>query len=499
MKKKWHLSSQLQVAPSQLTAALNIQQTLSEAGFLCYFAGGCVRDALLGLTIDDIDLACSASTEQVQALFPKVLTLGARFGSVTVIDEEGIGTEVTTFRQDGPYQDGRRPLSVAAAAPQIDAQRRDFTINGLFYDPQQEELIDYVGGMDDLERGIIRAIGDPTKRFEEDRLRMVRAARFSARFSFPIEQTTKEAILKTSADLYPKTSIERIEAELKKMAPFPAATRRLFLKLLFDLGLFASLLPNIESAEVGIDAPQKALLGPQSEGNLRARARSATGGESRKWLPEEDLLQEIEDLTLLEQLFLLYLTQDHAQKKDKIALFSSQSSEEKSALFTSFWKVSKKQKELFELLKSFCHAALEDPQIEQLALWTPLLLFAHQTPSWKKKLHSCSQLLKRIFGANGSTLEIFEKRLLLCSDVLEESARGIKLISAQELIEAGCPQGPLLSKMLDHILFLRLEQPKITRQEALKSALDQLHQWQKLPSTQAKTKSLKKGTPRNQV
>ena len=163
---------------TQKELAIESARVLREAGHVVYFAGGAVRDQLLGQTPKDYDLATSAWPDEVQTLFKKSDTVGEHFG-VIIIKGSGKMIEVATFRTDGSYKDGRRPESVEFSSPKQDAQRRDFTINGLFQDPLTGEIIDHVGGRADLEAKVLRAIGDPRKRFEEDALRLLRAIRFS--------------------------------------------------------------------------------------------------------------------------------------------------------------------------------------------------------------------------------------------------------------------------------------------------------------------------------
>lgn len=174
--------------------ATSVVKRLVDAGHIAYFAGGWVRDFLMKHPSDDIDIATSASVEQIQSLFPKTIPVGIAFGIVIVV-EQGHQFEVATFRKESGYLDGRRPTNIEPASPEEDSQRRDFTINGMFWDPLQEKLYDYVEGQTDLKKGIIRAIGDPHQRFLEDRLRMIRAARYATRFHFPIEIETRQAIL----------------------------------------------------------------------------------------------------------------------------------------------------------------------------------------------------------------------------------------------------------------------------------------------------------------
>ena len=193
-------------------AAIRIIRTLEASGHRALLAGGCVRDALLGLEPKDWDIATDAAPEAVEGLFEKTVAVGAQFGVVRVrVDEREF--EVAQFREDGPYGDGRRPDSVRPSDEKGDANRRDFTINGMFYDASNDRLLDYVGGRRDLDEGVIRAIGEPGARFREDHLRMMRAVRFSARFGFPIEPATAAAI-EANAALIEKISPERIRDEL---------------------------------------------------------------------------------------------------------------------------------------------------------------------------------------------------------------------------------------------------------------------------------------------
>src|SRR5580692_8603958 len=186
--------------------------TLRRNGHQAYLVGGCVRDLILGREPADYDVATDARPERVQELFPRSLAVGARFGVILVV-EEGVQVEVATFRSDVGYSDGRHPDHVVYAdSPQEDVQRRDFTINGLLMDPATGEVLDFVGGRADLQAGIVRAIGDPRLRFAEDKLRMLRAVRFAARFGFQIEPQTLAAAQELAAQVT-QVSPERIREE----------------------------------------------------------------------------------------------------------------------------------------------------------------------------------------------------------------------------------------------------------------------------------------------
>ncbi len=226
-----------------LQFATSVVQRLVDAGFTAYFAGGWVRDFLMHHPSDDIDIATNATVEQVQALFPKTVPVGAAFGIILVI-EGGHPFEVATFRKDRGYADGRRPTGIDPAGPEEDAKRRDFTINGMFYDPLKKQLFDYVGGQQDIKNRLIRAIGNPHDRFLEDRLRMMRAVRYATRFDFPIESKTVQAILDHASTLLPSVAMERVWQEFKKMAQFAHFNRGLV--MLQELQLLPAIFPELK-------------------------------------------------------------------------------------------------------------------------------------------------------------------------------------------------------------------------------------------------------------
>jgi tRNA nucleotidyltransferase/poly(A) polymerase len=227
--------------------AVQVVRVLRDAGHQALFAGGCVRDALLAHAPDDYDVATSAHPDQIQALFPRTLAIGAAFGVVEVLGPKPIKVQVATFRSDGPYTDGRRPDTVAFSDARADAERRDFTLNGLFFDPLEAVLYDYVGGEADLNAHLLRAIGEPEARFREDRLRLLRGVRFAARFDLAIEPTTWAA-LKAMASQVITVSGERIAEELRKLLPHPNRARGI--SLLHESGLLAAILPEVDSCHL---------------------------------------------------------------------------------------------------------------------------------------------------------------------------------------------------------------------------------------------------------
>jgi poly(A) polymerase len=253
--------------PTQRSAALQALRLLRQHGHQALWAGGCVRDLLLGRDPADYDVATSATPDEVMRIFPQSYDVGAKFGVVLVpmkalAATDGRGhIEVATFRSDGAYLDGRHPDSVRyTLSPQHDVERRDFTINGLLLDPLSSrpntphgELLDYVEGQRDLEHGIVRTIGEPEQRFAEDKLRMLRAVRFAARFGYVIEAATSQAIRRLAEQIH-QVSCERIRDELSKMLTEGRAQRAF--QLLDETGLLREVLPEIARMKGVEQSPQ---------------------------------------------------------------------------------------------------------------------------------------------------------------------------------------------------------------------------------------------------
>ncbi len=231
--------------------ALQIVRALRDSGYEAYFVGGCVRDLLLKKQPKDFDIATDAVPETVAKLFPKTVPVGAQFGVMLVV-QGGQTFEVATFRTDEGYQDGRHPTGVRFTNAKEDALRRDFTVNGLFYDPIERKVMDWVGGQKDLKKKVIRAIGDPARRFTEDKLRMLRAVRFASVLGFKIEKKTFSSIKKLAPKIE-AVSHERVRDELIKMftGPHPG----LAMGLLDKAGLLGQVLPEIERMK-GVRQPK---------------------------------------------------------------------------------------------------------------------------------------------------------------------------------------------------------------------------------------------------
>ena len=232
--------------------ARRVAARLREQGHIAYFAGGCVRDLVRGLSPKDYDIVTDAHPETVQTVFPRTYAVGAHFGVIIVL-EDGFQFEVATFRSDDAYIDGRHPSAVHFSSPEKDAERRDFTINGMFFDPVADKVIDLVGGQADIAAKLVRAIGDPGKRFAEDRLRMLRAVRFGAVLDYEIDKATWDALVANAPSIN-QISAERIREELVRT--FLSSNRVRGWDLLDASGLMSAILPELEAMK-GVLQPEQ--------------------------------------------------------------------------------------------------------------------------------------------------------------------------------------------------------------------------------------------------
>ncbi len=233
-------------------SAVGIVETLRDAGYQALFAGGCVRDLLMKREPADYDVATNAPPEEVLRIFEKTIPVGVSFGVVIVLDR-GVKVEVAAFRADGAYLDGRRPESVTFCDARGDASRRDFTVNAMFYDPIEEEVIDFVGGREDLRKKLIRTVGVPEERFAEDRLRMLRAARLAAALGFSIDPPTAEAIRRLAGHIS-SVSGERVRDELMKLLASPRRAEGI--RLLDELALLKEVLPEVAAMKGTEQSPK---------------------------------------------------------------------------------------------------------------------------------------------------------------------------------------------------------------------------------------------------
>jgi poly(A) polymerase len=418
--------------------AVELVERLTAAGFQAVLAGGCVRDELLGRVPDDYDIATSATPEQVQELFgrQRTLAIGAAFGVIAVLGPRGCKpVEIATFRRDETYSDGRHPDAVQFSSDRDDALRRDFTINGLFYDPLQDKILDYVGGADDLARRLVRAIGDPIARFREDHLRMLRAIRFTVRLDFQLDPATLQAIRLLAARIV-DVSAERIAQELRLMwshRPASAATQ-----WLHTSGLLAHVWP-----ELGLAA------------NLAGDAAPFTPSVP-PWTAALDVLQRLERPQLP---LVVAVLAHHALPTGPEAW------REQAERIGRRWRLARDEVE----------------QIDWLGRHQGLILQAHQQP-WPRVqrvlIDSRIQPLLDWCRAELLTTGRPMDAVQFCEERLkwpEQDLNPPPLVTGQDLLDYSIPRGPWYKRMLDQ---LRDEQlmGQLTNKSAARERMAEL--WQ---------------------
>ena len=433
--------------------AIDVVRRLQEAGHEALWAGGCVRDELLGLVPKDYDVATNARPEQVQGLFRRALAVGASFGVIEVLGprvsaqgggKRTLSVEVATFRTDGTYSDGRRPDQVVFSSAQEDAQRRDFTINGMFFYPLKDELIDYVGGQADLHARILRAIGAADQRFEEDKLRLLRAVRLATRFELTIEPATAAAIKEHASEIN-VVSAERIAEELRQLLVHPR--RSLGLKLLRSLGLTEELLADlVPYPEKDWDQWERLLLtGPAWMGGSLT---SEIEKQERRW---EHILAVL-DLLGLEPSFPLVLAGllnggEHAVRRaDDFCQRLRLSNNDRER---TVWLVDRlgELNNVHEMRTCRLKQLLYHPGIhELLALYRADALTA---------------------GRGVEAVEFCEK---LLREWTEEDLNPPPLITGQDLIEMDLKPGPVFKEILDTVRDGQLDGVIQTKAEAMELA-----------------------------
>ncbi|MSU78623.1 MAG: CCA tRNA nucleotidyltransferase [Gemmataceae bacterium] len=426
--------------------AVSVVRQLQDAGFEALWAGGCVRDELLGLAPKDYDVASSARPEQVQALFRRTIAIGESFGVVEVLGPKVAGqhlkVQVATFRNDGAYSDGRRPEQVVFSSAQEDAQRRDFTINGMFFDPIGGHLHDFVGGRDDLHARILRAIGEPNLRFQEDKLRLLRAVRIATRFELAIESATESAI-RAMADQLPVVSAERIAEELRQLLVHPRRVRGL--NLLMDLGLAQAVLPELVLMK---GLPQ----GPPSQptGDLwdhAMRVMDGLGDHPSFPLAFGTLLHDVGKPGTFARTGdrLTFYHHEHlgARMADEICLRLKLSNSERVCIV---WLVEK-------------HQYLADAERMKPSKLKPMLIHSG--------IHELLVLHRADALATGKDVEHVEfcERLLRESDPSELNPA--VLITGNDLLAMGITQGPRYKQILDAVREAQLDGTMTTPAEAL--------------------------------
>ncbi len=370
-----------------LDAAKKIVRRLVDAGYVAYFAGGWVRDFVMKHPSHDIDIVTNAPLSTIQSLFPKTIPLGVHFGIIVVV-LDGHSFEVAIFRKETGYEDGRRPDKIEEATPEEDAERRDFTINGMFFDPLTETIYDYVKGKEDLKKGIIRAIGDPHMRFLEDRLRMIRAVRYASRFHFAIDPDTIQAILAHAKDLFPSVAIERVWQEFKKMALFPHFEKAL--SLLHSFGLLQVIFPSLKNLSL------------------------------------EDLETRIAKLPSFPK--------DAPLIAQVLELFPNSILTERLKLI-EYLKLSKEDRLFTEELEKWRHPLCKDEYD-----WVKLYALPHSSICLSiTSLHASDPCYK----------EIHLERMRRLSQAIERQKNRKPILSSERLIAAGIPAGPKLGKLLE--------------------------------------------------
>ncbi|BAE80864.1 poly (A) polymerase [Chlamydia felis Fe/C-56] len=395
-----------------LETAKKILQKLRNAGYQAYFVGGCVRDMLMGKPIEEIDIATNAPPVIVSTIFPDTLALGAAFG-IIVVKEDSRLFEVATFRSDENYEDGRHPERVVFSSMKEDALRRDFTINGMYYDPFEEKIFDLVEGRRDIEKRVVRAIGHPKLRFSEDKLRILRAIRFSSSLGFTLDPATERAIVREAPTLVNSVSPERIWQELRKMLkqrPYEA------LYLLIKLKIITVIFPELR------DVPPSLLL------------------------VNIEFAKKLNPLDFPEICFLL-------------PLFQGVSEEAACVAFTRL-RVSNKDLKLVQLW----YQAL--PQFQNInnnrVFWAHFL--ASPTASLFLSLFSATQ-------KDPSTQQHFIARVQELETRLEQFIERIKtsspLVSAPDLISRGIAPGRLLGDLLREAETLSIENECLDKEKIL--------------------------------
>ena len=430
--------------PSADQLAIQIIQILRGHGHQAFLVGGCVRDRLLGLTPKDYDVSTDATPDQLCRYFPRAQTVGAHFGVVLVNDGRGQHVEVATFRSESVYTDGRRPDQVQFETdPALDAQRRDFTVNGLMEDPLSGKVLDYVGGESDLRDGILRAIGNPLRRFEEDHLRMLRAVRFAARFRFVIHPNTLHAI-QTLAARITDISAERIREELVRILTEGEA--RTGLELLDETGLLQYVLPEVKAFQ-GVEQPPEF----HAEGDVWKHILLML--ESLKHpsptLAFGVLLHDIGKPPTFRIADRIRFDR-HAEVGTTMAReiltrlkFPNQQSEQIVSLVANHMKFKDVRQMRTSTLKRF----LRLPDFQE-----------------HLELHRLDCLASN--GRTDSYNYVREKQ----EEFSHEELRPERLLTGNDLISAGYPPGPLFSQVLEQVETAQLEGEIHTREEALELA-----------------------------
>ncbi len=435
-----------QIDSSRREFALHVVRTLRDAGYEALWAGGCVRDELMGRPPKDYDVATDARPEDVQRLFSRTVAVGMSFGVIKVLgprlEDKIVDVEVATFRSDGDYSDGRRPDAVTFTSAREDALRRDFTINGMFFDPIDGKLIDYVGGQTDLEAKILRAIGDARRRFAEDKLRMLRAVRFATCFKFQMDGETEAAIRDMASEIR-VVSAERIAEELRRLLLNPH--RSYGMNLMFDSGLVAVLLPELLEMK---DLPQGPPHAPTCDlWDHVMRALDELGPEPSFPLALATLLHDVGKRRTI------------GRTPDRYTFYSHE-------------EVSRR------LASEICHrlklSNLERERVEWLVKRHQYLSDAKQMRASKLKpvlAHPGIRELLVLHRADAAASERTDEHVRYCEGLLSQwSADELNpapLLTGHDLEELGVDKGPAYKQLLDAVREAQLDGTIQTKTQAL--------------------------------
>ncbi len=420
--------------------ALTVIGKLRSSGHVAYLAGGCVRDMLLGRDPKDYDVVTDARPPRVQELFPDALAVGAQFG-VMLVRREGAQVEIATFRSDHPYLDGRRPSGVSfTSSAEHDVKRRDFTINGLLLDPVTDEVLDFVGGRADLKAGLVRAIGEPAERFAEDRLRMLRAIRFAARFGFRIEPATWEAIREHREGIQ-QVAVERIREELARILTEGGARRGM--EMLDETGLLERLLPEV-SAMKGVAQPPE--FHPEGDVWIHTLLMLEMMGQASVTLAMGVLLHDVgkpPTFRVAERIRFDGHVEVGAKMAEKIC--------------TRFHFPRRQIDQIVALVRN--HLRFKDaPQMKQSTLKRFLRLERFEE---HLELHRLDCL------SSHRNLENYNYVMQAWRTMPEEAIRPARLLTGRDLIAAGYEPGPLFQQILQAVEEAQLENRISTREDAL--------------------------------
>ncbi|MCH8321144.1 MAG: HD domain-containing protein [Acidobacteria bacterium] len=422
-----------------LKGALAILKTLHDQGHDAYFAGGAVRDLLLEKSISEIDIATSASPQEIEQLFPKTIPVGKQFGVIVVVQDTN-NFEVTTFRKEADYVDGRHPTRVSFTDARHDVERRDFTVNALFFNPFTEEVIDYLKGREDLERKLIRTVGPPQSRFQEDKLRLLRALRFACQLDFEIEQQTYQQV-KEHASQLTQVSWERIRDEVLKILTGPDPSRGL--KLMSDSGILEVILPEIAAMQ-GVQQPPQ--FHPEGDVFVHTCLMFELSQERSETLALEILLHDVgkpPTFTIKERIRF----DGHADLGAKMA-------EE----ICRRLRISNQQiEEVVDVVKDH----LRFIHVQEMRESTLKRFLRKPNFSDHLELHRLDSLASH---GNLSSYHFCQEKL---EELSQEAMRPKPLINGHDLIRLGLEPGPLFSEILSAIEDFQLEGKLSSKEETL--------------------------------